>query len=56
MWSESDIQTRDRIIDSAYDDLERKIKKWWKDQEYKKNKCKNHKIEPFIIWIKRNNY
>tara|TARA_B100001758_G_C17753720_1_gene276602 strand:+ start:245 stop:415 length:171 start_codon:yes stop_codon:yes gene_type:complete len=56
MWNEREMETRNTIIDSAYNDLERKLTKWWNDQEQKKEKNQNYKIEPYIIWSKRNLY
>lgn len=54
MWTDYEETQKKTIESSAKNDLNRKLGKWWDDQSAKKLNDKEHTIEPYILWVKKN--
>ena len=54
MWTEDELKKKKTIEECAYKELTRNLESWWNDQENRRGKNKNHNMEPFLIWIKKN--
>ena len=53
IWSSSEIDTRNRIMNSAKEQLDRDLCAWWDYQQRNKENNSSFKIIPFMIWKKR---